>query len=305
VPASAPASAPAPDLAKAAPPNAAAPAAAPPAASSTPARNRELEQAVLTSFEGLPRGASAVFQSLNGPERVELDAVVQAPAASTIKLPIMIEVMRQAQEGMVSLNEPHTITRDRVVGGTGVLQNQVGRTLTMREVLETAITRSDNVGGNLLVGIVGMQSVNQTMRSLGYPQTRISRAFMDTEAQRRGLENLTSARDMAAMLQAIYEGSLVSPAASAEMLRMLKVRGEQNDRGLDFIGRRLNPRPTIAHLNGSFTGIRNEAAIVEQDGRAYVLTIFLRGQTDEAAAEEAIARASEQIWNAVRSGVGG
>jgi hypothetical protein len=83
---------------------------------------------------------------------------------------------------------------------------------------------------------------------------------------------------------------------------MLRLRGQQTDPVLDYVGRRLTPRPTIAHLNGSFTGIRNEAAIVEQDGRAYVLTIFLRGQIDEAAAEEAIARASEQVLGAVLRG---
>ncbi len=131
------------------------------------------------------------------------------------------------------------------------------------------------------------------MRTLGYPQTRLARPFMDLDAQRRGLDNLTSARDMTAMLQAIYEGKIISPAASAEMLRLLRLLGLQNDPGLDYIGRRL--KPSIAHLNGSFTGIRNEAASIEAEGRRYILTVFLRGQPDESAAEDAIARASEQV----------
>ncbi len=266
----------------------------------TAPRNRELEQAVLAAFQGLPPGASAVFQNLNGPDRVELDPIVQVPSASVIKLPIMIEVLRQEAEGTISLDAQHTITRQRVVGGTGILQNQVGRTLTTRELLEIAIAYSDNVGGNLLVNVVGMPNVNNTMRTLGYPQTRLARPFMDLDAQRRGLDNLTSARDMTAMLQAIYEGKVISPAASAEMLRLLRLRGLQNDPTLDYVGRRLSPRPSIAHLNGSFTGIRNEAAIIETEGRPYILTIFLRGQSDESAAEDAIARASEQIWHAVR-----
>jgi beta-lactamase class A len=263
-------------------------------------RNRDLEQAVLAVFRDLPAGASAVFQNLGGPDRVELNPLVQVPAANTIKLPIMIEVLREEQAGLISLDDQQTITRQRVVGGTGVLQNQIGRTLTTRAVLETAIAFSDNVGGNVLLNVVGIPNVNATMQNLGYSQTRVSRPFMDSDDQRRGLDNISSARDMTAMLQAIYEGKLISPAASAEMLRMLRLRGRQTDPALDYVGRRLSPRPTIAHLNGSFTGVRNETAIIEGDGRAYILTIFLRGQTDETAAEDAIARASAEVWNAMR-----
>jgi serine/threonine-protein kinase len=264
-----------------------------------PAVNRALEQSVAGVLERLPSGSSAVFQSLRGPERVEHDAAVQVPAASTVKLAVMIEVMRQEHERLISWDQPHTITRNMVVDGTGVLQNQVGRTLTTRELLETAIVESDNVAGNQLVRLVGMPNVNETMRVLGFADTRLGRPFMDVEAQRRGLDNQFSARDAAGILQQIYEGRLISPAASEEMLRLLRLRGERTEPTLDYIGRRLSPRPTIAHVNGSLAGVRNEAAIIEQDGRAYILIILLRGQNNEQAAEAAIARASEQIRTAV------
>jgi serine/threonine-protein kinase len=266
------------------------------------AANPVLERAVAGVFERLPNGSSAVFQNLTGPERVEHDAVVQVPAASTIKLAVMIEVMRQEYETLIAWDQQYTITRNMVVGGTGVLQNQVGRTLTTRELLETAIVESDNVAGNQLVRLVGIPNVNETMRALGFAETRLGRPFMDLEAQRRGLDNQSSARDAAGMLQRMYEGRLVSPAASEEMLRLLRLRGERTEPNLDYIGRRLAPRPTIAHVNGTFTGVRNEVALIEQDGRAYVLTLFLRGQGNEQAAEAAIARASEQIRNAVMRG---
>jgi beta-lactamase class A len=269
------------------------------AATPTPEANRAQEQAVAAVFGQLPPVAAAVYRNLSGPERAELDAAVQVPAASTIKLPIMIEVFRQVEAGRLTLSQAHTVTRNQVVGGTGILQNQVGRTLSTLELVETSLIYSDNVGGNMLTNLVGMESVNATMRELGFTQTRLARQFMDLEAQRRGLDNLTSAGDMAEMLSRIHRGQLVSPAASAEMQRILRLRGERREPGLDFLGRHLSPRPNLAHLNGTLAGVRNEAGIIEANGRAFVLTILLRGQTNEPGAEEAIARAAASIQSIV------
>ncbi len=58
------------------------------------------------------------------------------------------------------------------------------------------LTYSDNVGANILLDVVGMQNVNATMQRLGFSSTHFTRRLMDTEAERRGLENMTSARDI-------------------------------------------------------------------------------------------------------------
>src|SRR5262249_31717227 len=126
----------------------------------------------------------------------------------------------------------------------------------------------------------------------------LARHFLDTEAQKKGLENVTSAADMAEMLRRIYLGTLVDKGASEQMLRILRLRGQQADPGLNFLGRNLRPRPTIGQINGVLPGVRNDVGIVESEGRAYVLTIFLRDQADENAAEDAIARASAEVFAA-------
>ncbi|MBI3965900.1 MAG: serine hydrolase [Chloroflexi bacterium] len=240
-----------------------------------------------------------MFESLVGPERSERDPMLEVPSASTIKLPLMVEVLRQESQGRLSLTQRHTVRRELVVGGTGVLQRQVGRTFTTRELLEITLTRSDNTGGNMLIDLVGLESVNRTMQELGFARTRLARKFLDLEAQRRGLENVTSAGDMAGLLRRIYQNDLISQSASAEMLRILQLRGRQPDPTLNYLGRRLTQRPLIAHLNGTLPGIRCDAGIIEVDGKPYVLAVFLRGQTNESAAEEAIARLSAQVLTAV------
>src|SRR5262249_4331824 len=138
----------------------------------------------------------------------------------------------------------------------------------------------------------------------GSRQARLARRFLDTEAQKQGRENVTSAADMAAMLRRIYEGTLIDQASSADMLRILRQRGQNTDAGLDYLGRRLNPRPTIDHLNGVLPdlGVYNDAGIVEPEGRPYILAIFLREQADGRAAEDAIARASASVLSVVTAG---
>jgi beta-lactamase class A len=252
------------------------------------------------ALRALPGKASAVYQSLGGPERTDVDATAEVPSASTIKLAIMVEAFRAAGEGKLPLDRRHTVTANKVVGGTGILQRQVGRSLTTLELLEVTLTNSDNTGGNMLIDLLGMEQINSTMRQLGYTRTRLARRFLDEEARKKGLENVTSAADMADMLRRIHGGTLVDKSASEQMLRILRLRGQRADPGLDFIGRNLTPRPTLAQINGVLPGIRNDIGIVETGGKPYVLAIFLRDQADEAAAEQAIARASAEIFAAAR-----
>ena len=95
-----------------------------------------------------------------------------------------------------------TIRASDVVGGTGTLQSQVGRTLSLREVAHQMVIHSDNVAANILVDAVGMSSVNATAQANGFPNTFFRRHMLDTSAQAAGIENLVSAADLAGMMTA-------------------------------------------------------------------------------------------------------
>lgn len=272
---------------------------APSAPTNAPA-NDALRSRVERAFDALPGSASAVFVNLTGPDRVERDAEVQVSAASTIKLPLAIEVLRQAQGGAPRPGDRHAVTQARVVGGTGILRQHVGESLTTLQLLQTTLVYSDNTGGNMLIGLVGSESINRTMQQLGFGSTQLRRRFMDLEAERSGLVNVSSARDAAEMLKRLYLGELPLDATMrAELLRMLRCRGQRTEPELDFMGRMLMPRPALARINGTLPRVRNDVALFERDGRAFVLGIFLRDQANEAAAEDAIARAAKEVIDAV------
>ncbi|MBV9172113.1 MAG: serine hydrolase, partial [Chloroflexi bacterium] len=243
-----------------------------------------LESNVQGIFRDLPQDASAVFVNLAGPERVELNPTTTVSAASTIKVPLMIEVMKQANEGKIKLDERQTVTQDKIVGGTGVLQLHPGVNVTITQLLQTTLVYSDNTGGNMLIKLVGTENVNRTMRQMGFDGTQLRRAFMDLTAP-PDLNNVTTTGDMARMFQQLYERTLLpDPSSNQEMLRILRCRGQMTQPELDFMGRSLMPRPVLEHVNGILPGVRNDVSIVEQGDRPFVLAISLQHQSDEAAA---------------------
>ncbi len=107
------------------------------------------------------------------------------------------------------------------------------------------------------------------------------------------------------MLRDIYLGQLIGPSASAEMMRILRLRGEQTGPALDSMGQKLIPRPDIAHISGNLVGVHNDAGIIQSAGHAYLLSIFLHNQTDDSAAQDAIADASAEIFAAVMATAAG
>src|SRR5207244_10129874 len=118
-------------------------------------------------------------------------------AASTIKLSLLIELLREAETNDIDLSKQVTIRAKDVVGGTGDLQNQVGRTLTLNELAHQMILKSDNVAANLLVDIVGMANVNKSAQANNFPNTFFRRHMLDIAAEAAGVENVTSAEALA------------------------------------------------------------------------------------------------------------
>ena len=128
---------------------------------------------------------------------IELRPDVVFATASSIKLAVLYELYRQAEEGRIDLAE---VTRPPVprVGGGGILQQLGDRvSLTWRDLAVLMVGWSDNEATNVLVRRVGMEAVNRRLDALGLPRTRLRRLMMDLAAARRGDENVSSPREIA------------------------------------------------------------------------------------------------------------
>ena len=148
------------------------------------------------------------------------------PSASTIKIPIMVELFRRAAAGtLMNLSEKVTLEPRDMVGGDGILKDRLHNgpvTLTARELIEVMIEHSDNTATNRCIAIAGMENVNRLITRAGLRATHLRRVMMDSAAAARGEENTTSPLDMARFVESLYRGQLAGVEATSEMMSILR-----------------------------------------------------------------------------------
>ncbi|MGD8278492.1 MAG: serine hydrolase [Gemmatimonadota bacterium] len=238
--------------------------------------------------------------------RLEIDGDREMHAASTMKVPVMIEVYRQAEAGRFSLDDalPVTDTFQSIVGGEpyvlpresdsdSTLYERVGATATIRELAKLMITRSSNLALNLLIDHVGAASVRRTMAEIGASEMNVRRGVEDLEAFRAGLNNTTTAHGLAVTLEAIARCSITRRTACDEMVDMLA--GQEFN---DMIPAGLPAGTRVAHKTGWITGIDHDGAIVFPGTRApWVLVVMTRGFEDRVRALATGADISRMVWD--------
>ncbi|HVR72581.1 MAG TPA: serine hydrolase, partial [Vicinamibacteria bacterium] len=210
------------------------------------------------------------------------------PQASSIKLAVLYELYRQAEEGRLELGETTRPALPRVTGG-GVLQVLGDRvSLTWRDLAVLMMGWSDNEATNLLVDRVGMEAVNRRLDRLELPRTRLRRKMMDLDAARQGRENVSTPSEMLRLVEALYRGAVLSPARAQDLLEAMSVEKDSPFRLPLPAGLRVADRP------GGLEGVRCVSAVVDLPGRPYaaaIMTTYLRRDEDGEAAIRAISAA--------------
>lgn len=201
----------------------------------------------------------AVVIDADGRERFALGADVELPAASVIKLPLVMALYEDAAVGKLSLEE--RIPVGERVAGSGVLRDLTDLdTLSLRDLAALAMTVSDNTAANRLIERVGIPYVNERLTEWGCRVTRLRRAMFDLEAKARGVENMTTAREMASLLARVVRAVDAGEQPSREVLRLLE-RNTDRTR----LGRYLPGGVTLAHRDGWGDDphpVENDAGIV-------------------------------------------
>jgi beta-lactamase class A len=226
-------------------------------------------------------------------------------AASTMKVPVMIELFRRSitgsfrmKQGLMLVNQFASIvdgslySLDPTSDSDTTLYHRIGDRVTIDTLLRLMITRSSNFATNTLIALVGADNVNRTMRSLGAQRIQVLRGVEDGKAFEKGLNNTTTARDLAIILLAIEEGRAAPPAATREMLDILSAQ-EFNEK----IPAGLPPGTRVAHKTGEITAVSHDAAIVYPPRKKpYVLVVLTRGISDGNKSSKLIADLSRIIY---------
>jgi beta-lactamase class A len=253
---------------------------------------------------------SIAFYDLATGEQFNIEPDKSLHAASTMKVPVMMEVYRQAAAGRLSLNDRLPVKNDFISIADGSrysitadsdsdqsLYNMIGQAVTVRELVRLMIDVSSNLATNILIERVGAVRVMEFMQEVGAKNIRVLRGVEDNKAYQRGLNNTTTARDLLMLLRLIAERRAVTKKASDEMIKVML-----DQRFNEGIPAGLPAQARVAHKTGSITKINHDAAIVYLPNRKpYVLVVLTRGIEDEKRAHKLIADISRAIYESLVS----
>ncbi|MBI3568946.1 MAG: serine hydrolase [Gemmatimonadetes bacterium] len=245
------------------------------------------------------------FVDLARGDTLAIEADVSFHAASTMKVPVMIELFRRVDAHTLSLDSPLRLTSTfaSIVDGSpytldagsdsdSLLYTRVGTDVSLRELNERMITRSSNLATNAIIQRLDANAVNATAHALGATRIAVLRGVEDDKAFEKGLNNTTTARDLGVLLAAIERGTAAS-RASCDSMKAVLMRQEFND----GIPAGLPAGTPVAHKTGWITATSHDAALVYPKGRApYVLVVLTRKIPDEKVANRLIADLSRELY---------
>jgi beta-lactamase class A len=263
-----------------------------------------LEAELRAIVAGSGAEAAVAFRTLDGRDEVLIDPDKAFHAASTMKVPVMIELFRQASKGQLSLDEPLPIRNEfkSIVDGSPYKLSEgddsdkeiyaaVGKSLTLKALCEAMITVSSNFAANLLIERLGVEKIRTTVSRLGADGMEVLRGVEDQKAFDKGLNNSTTARALLVLFQKIATGGAVDAKSDAAMVEVLE-RQKFND----AIPAGLPAGTPVAHKTGNITKIHHDAGIVYAR-RPYVLVILVRGLEDQKVSGPLMARISKAVYS--------
>ena len=222
---------------------------------------------------------------------LEINPDLRFHAASTMKVPVLIELARRVdarelrwtdsiavKNEFASLADGSPFTLDRNDDGDSTVYAAIGARWSLRQLATRMIVRSSNLATNLLIERLDPARVTATIRRLGGDSMVVLRGVEDGKAFAKGLNNTTTANDLATLLLAIEDRRAVSAESTREILGMLLAQ-EFND----GIPAGLPPGTRVAHKTGEITATWHDAALIyPPDGRPYALVVLTRGIPERA-----------------------
>jgi beta-lactamase class A len=247
------------------------------------------------------------FRTLDGKTELFSRADDVFHAASTMKVPVMIELFHQVHEGKVKLEEPlivknefHSLVDDSIYtldpadDSETDLYKVVGQTRTLNELCELMITVSSNLATNLLVEKLGVDNIRATVHVLHADGMNVLRGVEDNKAYEKGKNNTTTARGLLVLLEAIAAGRAVDADSSRQMVEIL-ARQKFNE----AIPAGVPPGMRVAHKTGELTKVHHDAGIVYAP-RPFVLVILVRGLAESKESAALMADITRRIYESTQ-----
>ena len=253
---------------------------------------QKLESSIRDVDQHLDGVMGVAIEDLNTGDHFFLHEDEVFAQASSIKIAVLANLYLQAQQGKLKLTDLYTVQSSDLVPDSDIMNGLTpGVTrVTLRDLATMMVAVSDNSATNVLIDRVGMQNVNAMLDTLGVTHTRLRRKMMDLDAAKQGRENISTPREMTALLEAIYKEKVLNKESTAEFFKILSTNKNS------WIPRDLPADLKIANKPGALEGVRNDSGIVFVEGRPYVICVMTSFLSNEREGEQAISKVSFAAW---------
>ena len=260
-------------------------------------------------------------------KRVSHNADTVFFTASTLKVPLLVELYRQVDAGIIDVNQRIDLTDALRVPGSGVLKELAsGLQPTVHDLAMLMIIISDNTATDILYNQVGGDNINNTMQQLGLTHTHIPMTCRELLYSITGLEvgnpvhtyqlasnrlkkrefvlegdgfsedksDVSSPNDMCRLLELIYDGDILSPQSQEAVLDILKRQQLST-----VIPHALPSETTVAHKTGSYHSVRCDVGIVFSPTGPYTVAIMAKQMTagDRLSVDASLAAISKAAYD--------
>src|SRR6267378_534081 len=252
----------------------------------------KLEKSILDIDRTLDGVMGVAIADLTDGHKYLLHANDVYPQASSIKICVLAELYRQAQQGKLKLTDLYTVKTADLVQDSDIMGGLTpGITqITLRDLATMMVAVSDNSATNVLIDRVGMDNVNAFLNAQGLRDTRLRRKMIDLKAAAEGRENVSTPNEMLSLLQALYRGEILNKEMTADFFKVLSTHKDS------WIPRNLPDDLKIANKPGALEGVRNDSGVIFVDKRPYVLCVMTTYLHRERDGEEAISNISLAAW---------
>ncbi len=252
----------------------------------------KLEKSILDIDRSLDGVMGVAIVDLTDGHKYLLHANDIFPQASSIKICVLAELYRQAQQGKLKLTDLYTVNAADLVQDSDIMGGLTpGVTkITLRDLATMMVAVSDNSATNVLIDRVGMDNVNAFLNAQGLRDTRLRRKMMDLKAATEGRENVSTPNEMLNLLQALYRGEILNKEMTTDFFKVLSTHKDS------WIPRNLPDDLKIADKPGALEGVRNDSGVIFVDRRPYVLCVMTTYLHRERDGEEAISNVSLAAW---------
>jgi len=238
-------------------------------------------------------------------DSITINPDVRMHAASTMKVPVMMQLYLDHQDGLRSLDSTVEITRTfrSIVDGSPyelpvdsdsdtAFYARVGEDATIRGMIERMITRSSNLATNILIEVAEPERIAATLRQIGADSMEVLRGVEDLKAYEAGLSNTATARSLGAVMAAVAGSDLFTDESREQMLGILS-----RQHFTDGIPVGVPAGTRVANKTGWITGIQHDAAVVfPEEAPPYVLVVMVRGHPSADQGEALTGELSRLVW---------